>query len=193
MELYHKYKWLSGVDFNVGSQGVPVPLEFLVGGAKICMDFVKEMETTGVHIKTINIGGGLPSSYEIIEEPSACTFQAYKDALKNEIPELFSGKYQLVTEFGQALLLKAGSTLTKVEYVKQWIQDVPPIAICHVGANQFYTEVYLPHIRRHRMSLADEFGQLKTDQCKIVDVAGPLCFQVSLLDLICVFKLILFF
>ena len=45
-------------------------------------------------------------------------------------------------------------------------------------ANQFYTEVYLPHMRQHRMNLVDKNGKIKLGPCKKVDVAGPLCFQV---------------
>ena len=65
-----------------------------------------------------------------------------------------------------------------MQYVKQWIENIPPIVMCHVGANQFYTEVYLPHLRQHRMNLADKNGKMKLGPCKKVDVAGPLCFQV---------------
>ena len=149
-------------------------------GARICMDFVHELEQLGVKIQTIDIGGGLSSSYDSPEEPAEFSFQAYKKALVSEVPELFSGKYQLITEFGRCLLLKAGTTLSKVQYVKQWIENIPPIVICHVGANQFYTEVYLPHLRQHRMSLADKNGEKKLGPCQKVDVAGPLCFQVHI-------------
>ena len=44
-----------------------------------------------------HLGGGLTSSYDTPEEPPAFTFQAYKDALKAKVPELFSGIY--LTEF----------------------------------------------------------------------------------------------
>ena len=145
------------------------------------MDFVHELEQLGVKIQTIDIGGGLSSSYDSPEEPAEFSFQAYKKALVSEVPELFSGKYQLITEFGRCLLLKAGTTLSKVQYVKQWIENIPPIVICHVGANQFYTEVYLPHVRQHRMNLVDKNGKIKLGPCKKVDVAGPLCFQVYIL------------
>ena len=177
MTYYSKYHWLSGVHFHVGSQGVP--LELFVQGAKICMDFVHKMEKNGTKIKTINIGGGLSSTYEYPNEHPAFTFQAYKEALNIDIPELFSGKYNVITEFGRSLLLKAGTTLSKVEYIKQWLQDIPPVVQCHVGANQFYTEVYSPQIRKHRIGLANLFGQLKAGQCRTVDIAGPLLLQVT--------------
>ena len=181
-ELFAKHSWLSGVHIHVGGQGtleVQGTLGHFVQGVKICMDFVHQLEKQGIDIKTVNIGGGLYSSYKTPEEPAEFTFQAYKDALFEDVPELFSGKYQIMTAFGRSLLLKAGTTLTKIEYVKQWIEDISPIAICHVGANQFFTDVYLPQKRRHRMSLANELGEIKSGHTKKVDVAGNVCFQVS--------------
>ncbi len=59
-------------------------------------------------------------------------------------PELFSGRYQVVTEFGRSLFLKAGKTVTRVEHVKRWIPGVKPIILTHVGTNQFIREAYLP-------------------------------------------------
>ena len=82
-----------------------------------------------------------------------------------------------MTEFGRSLLLKAGTTLSKVEYVKRWIAENTPILLTHVGANQFYTEVYLPDKRRHRFDLADCDGKNKDEEKILFDIAGPLCFQ----------------
>ena len=82
-----------------------------------------------------------------------------------------------MTEFGRSLLLKAGTTLSKVEYVKRWIAENTPILLTHVGANQFYTEVYLPDKRRHRFDLADCNGKDKDEEKILFDIAGPLCFQ----------------
>ena len=140
------------------------------------MDFVKELENDGIKINLINIGGGLDSSYKTPEEPSEFSFANYRKALDNSVPELFCGKYKIVTEFARSLLLKAGTTLSKVQFIKQWIPENSPILMVHVGANQFYTEVY--HFLRHRFDLADENGIARSkDELEIFDIAGPLCFQ----------------
>jgi len=173
--FFQKYPWLTGIHFHIGSQGIPLSL--FGQGAKVCMDFVVELEALGIKIKTVNIGGGLPSSYIHPEEPLECSFQKYRELLENLVPQLFSGKYQVVTEFGRSLLLKAGTTLSKVEYVKRWIVENTPILLTHVGANQFYTEVYLPDKRRHRFDLADCDGKNKDEEKILFDIAGPLCFQ----------------
>lgn len=159
IELFHKYKWLSGIHVHVGSQGVPMTL--FQAGAQVCMDFVQDLESEGIKIKTVNIGGGLTSSYEHAEDSTEFTFANYRKILESSIPQLFSGRYQVVTEFGRSLLLKAGTTLSKVELVKQWIPENVPIVMAHVGANQFFTEVYLPQTRKHRFDLVDEQGMPK--------------------------------
>ena len=82
-----------------------------------------------------------------------------------------------MTEFGRSLLLKAGTTLSKIEYVKHWLKENTPILLTHVGANQFYTEVYWPEKRRHRFDLADCEGKQKVGGKILFDIAGPLCFQ----------------
>jgi diaminopimelate decarboxylase len=58
------------------------------------------------------------------EEPESSSYDAYRAELEATVPELFSGKYQLITEFGRSLLLKAGISLSRVEYVKNWLEDV---------------------------------------------------------------------
>ena len=51
IELFKKYQWLTGIHFHVGSQGIPLSL--FVQGAKVCMDFVSELEDLGIQIKVI--------------------------------------------------------------------------------------------------------------------------------------------
>ena len=70
------------------------------------MDFVHELEELGVKIQTVDIGGGLSTSYDSPEEPAEFSFQAYRKLLHKNVPELFSGKYKIITEFGRSLLLK---------------------------------------------------------------------------------------
>ena len=128
----------------------------------------------------IDIGGGLSTSYVDVEEPEGFSYQLYRQKLEQVVPELFSGKYRVITEFGRSLFLKAGKTLTRVETIKQWLPDIQPIILTHVGANQFIREVYVPHVYQHRYGVANSHGTLKINQTtKMYDIAGPLCFQVS--------------
>ena len=79
---------------------------------QVVMDFVKEIESaTGRRLASIDIGGGLSSSYTSPEEPGEFTFLKYRKLLDNHVPELFSGKYKIITEFGRSLLLKVHTNL----------------------------------------------------------------------------------
>ena len=64
-----------------------------------------------------------------------------------------------------------------MEYVKQWLPNQIPIALVHVGKNQFYTEVYWPDVRKHRFDIADSHGKLRKGAKVTFNIAGPLCFQ----------------
>ncbi len=145
------------------------------------MDFVKLIEKSTMRkIHTVDIGGGLSTSYTHPEEPTEFTYELYRQRLSEEVPELFTGKYRVITEFGRSLFLKAGTTVTKIEYVKQWLPDVKPIALTHVGTNQFIRETYLPDVWRHTFSVAGPNGTIKKGGSKrTYDLAGPMCFQVT--------------
>ena len=142
-------------------------------------------EDTKRNLVAVDIGGGLSTSYKEVEEPEGFTYQLYRKRLEEVVPELFSGKYRVITEFGRSLFLKAGKTLTRVETIKQWLPDVQPIILTHVGANQFIREIYRPDIYQHRYGIAQPDGTLKQGSItKMYDIAGPLCFQVNFCFLI---------
>ena len=75
------------------------------------------------------------------------------------------------------MFLKSGTSLTRVEYVKDWVPGQNPILLTHLGTNQFPRSAYLPHVWRHRFSLYNNEGYLKQGDEKLVDLAGPMCFQ----------------
>ena len=145
------------------------------------MNFVDEIEKECKRdITTIDIGGGLSTSYTDVKEPDGFSYSLYRKQLDDVVPQLFSGKYRVITEFGRSLFLKAGKTLSRVETIKQWLPDVQPIILTHVGANQFIREIYIPHIYQHRYGLAASDGTIKNGSItKTYDIGGPLCFQVS--------------
>ena len=167
------------------------------------MDFVKDLETSiGRKLECVDIGGGLSTTYKDSEEPDGFAYQRYllgkcyppntwnnffkryRSLLEEKTPELFSGKYRVITEFGRSLLLKAGKSLTRINYIKDWLPDfVKPICLTHLGTNQFVRAVYLPQVWGHRLSALDgTTGESKTGvETVTYDIAGPLCFQVGLI------------
>ena len=75
--LYSKYNWLNGIHFHVGSQGVD--LELFVAAARFCVNIVEEIEAlTGRSLVTIDIGGGLSTSYTCPDEPENSSYELYR-------------------------------------------------------------------------------------------------------------------
>merc|ERR1712086_845035 len=91
--LYRTYPWLQG----------------LQTGATTLMTFVNDVESMrGTPLHTLDIGGGLPTSYT--EDLEAYPFAAYRKALEVAAPQIFSGKYRIITEFGRCVVTKPGIT-----------------------------------------------------------------------------------
>ncbi|TMW56940.1 hypothetical protein Poli38472_002865 [Pythium oligandrum] len=175
--LYEANPWLQGVHVHVGSQGCPIDL--LVAGAKRAVLFAVELNRRvgRQQIKVVDIGGGLPTVYDGgIEE--AYDFKVYADAIRAQVPELFtSGFSTIITEFGRAIFVKPGITVSKVEAVKNWSGQ--NIAVIHAGADHFPRTAYLPHLWTHSVSVLDSQGRVKPASVPYVrqDIAGPLCFS----------------
>ena len=142
------------------------------------MEFVSELEKViGRSLETVNIGGGMATSFTGDTEPEEYSFSNYRKLLDESVPDLFEGKYNVQTEFGHSLMVKAGKSVLRVEYVKNWFPDVRPIIMTTVGSNHFMREAYRPENWRHRMTLADSDGKYKSGEEILQDVAGPVCFQ----------------
>jgi len=176
VELYERNSWLVGVHCHVGSQGCPI--QMLVDGVKVLLKFVQQVDLQcGTQIKVMDIGGGMPTDYESNKE--AHSYGSYVKLLQQQTPELFNGRFRIITEFGRSLVVKAGFTAMEVQYTKQLTPELQ-VAIAHVGANQFIREAYLPKQWVHTLTVHDKFGNLKGRQGEKwakQDVAGPLCFS----------------
>lgn len=172
-ELFEQNAWLQGVHVHVGSQGCAI--ELLVMGAQRAVQFVQKTNKRlgREQIKVIDIGGGMPTLYNGISE--AYTYFDYAKLLKEQVPDLFSGKYNVITEFGRSAFVKSGITLTRVEAVKTWCNQRK--AVVHVGANQFLRTAYLPDQWKHCLSVFDSQGNVKEGAYIEQDIAGPMCFS----------------
>lgn len=172
-EIYQANPWLQGVHCHIGSQGIAI--EMLVQGIKRVVDFANMVNERLGHdqIQVLDIGGGLPTVYDGISE--AFTFAEYAQALKQAAPDLLSGKYHLMTEFGRSVFVKPGITVTKVEAIKTWCDQ--RFVVVHVGANQFLRTAYLPHQWKHALTVFSPDGKVKSGPLLKHDIAGPMCFS----------------
>ncbi|ETW07778.1 hypothetical protein, variant [Aphanomyces invadans] len=176
--LYRDHAWLQGVHVHVGSQGCPLTL--LVAGAHRAVAFAKQINQTlgRRQVKVVDIGGGVPTAYNGLAK-EAVEFSEYATLLLASVPELFSGEFRVVTEFGRSVFAKAGITLSLVETVKH--MNGQNIAVVHCGANQFLRPVYLPKTWPHVFSVFNAHGALKSGNMVAQDIAGPLCFSGDVL------------
>lgn len=180
LAAYAKYSWLTGVHCHVGSQGCAV--QMLVDGVKAIADLAEEINAAAGEqkIRILDIGGGLPMNYE--SDTESPTFNEYVEELKKQVPVIFTGKYQLCTEFGRTIVQKAGWLLSKIEYTK--MAGGRKIVTIHAGSNMFLRTAYLPKTWIHHVTIHHPDGTPKSGAdgpSHVCDVAGPLCFSGDLM------------
>ena len=162
-EAFEKHSWLVGLHVHIGSQGMS--LDDLVGGTRKVFDMTKELSG----VERFDLGGGLPVVYR--EDDPKVQFKTYTDALKSAIPELFSGKFQLLTEFGRRIYSDTAIAVSNIEYVKEDHQIV-----AHLGADMFLRRVYKPDDWYHQLSVLNNEASEISNELQTYSVAGPLCF-----------------
>ena len=182
INIYQQRPWLTSIHTHSGSQGCS--LDLMATGIKAITELAEQINDFigRQQIAQIDIGGGLPVNFS--SEEITPTFKEYADRLEADVPLLFSGKYQVKTEFGRTIVAKNGFIVTRVEYTKQ--SGGRHIAITHAGAQILTRTAFLPDSWPLRVSAFSPSGEEKTAATnKIVatDIGGPCCFAG---DLVCV-------
>jgi len=172
VDCYKGNKWLTFLHTHVGSQGCS--LELMIAGIRKVADLAEEINAAIGHqqVEMIDIGGGLPVNFESDEVKPG--FADYAGALQQHVPELFSGKYAVKTEFGRSIFAKNGFIVSRIEYTKN--SGGRQIAISHAGAQIATRTVFMPDAWKIRLSVFDPSGQAKSGEEVSQDIAGPLCF-----------------
>ena len=171
-DAYAARPWLNALHTHVGSQGCP--LDLIAAGIAKTFGLAQEINARLGHrqIRTLDIGGGLPVNFASDEVTP--TFADYVAALRKAVPDLFSGEFRVITEFGRSVLAKAGFILARVEYTKE--QGGHPIAITHAGAQVATRTVFMPELWKIRVSALNAQARPKSGARVVQDVAGPCCF-----------------
>jgi len=177
LDIYKTRPWLTSIHTHSGSQGCP--LELMARGISVIAELAGAIEAQAgkQQIQRLDIGGGLPVNFSSDEVKP--TFSEYAAILELQVPVLFSGKYQVKTEFGRAIAAKNGCIITRVEYTKQ--SGDRYIAITHAGAQIITRTAFLPQSWPIRVSPFSANGELKNDDPVLTDVAGPCCFAADLI------------
>lgn len=187
IEAYLARPWLNQIHVHSGSQGIS--LDQAAAGIEAVVELAKEINARAVtpgaasshdgtalrQITRIDIGGGLPVNFA--GEDITPTFADYHAVLEARVPDLFG--FDIITEFGRALLAKAGTILTHVEYAKT--TGGRRIAMTHAGVQVATRTAYAPADWPLRILPFDPAGNPKTAEAVPTDVAGPACFAGDLL------------
>lgn len=182
IDKYLEHDWLRGVHLHVGSQGCDVGL--LAKGVGAVLGFALEVNDIlekkgyGRRIDIFDIGGGLPVQYD--PDENAPTMMEYSTLLKSQYPELFDGRFKLITEFGRYVHANCGWTASRVEYVKR--DNGINTAMIHVGADLFLRECYIPEYWGHEITVLGRDGRVKDTDHENYALAGPLCFAGDMLE-----------
>ena len=177
LRAYRERPWLTWVHTHVGSQGCP--LELIAQGIAQAVEFADEVnEHLGRRqVVGIDIGGGLPVNFA--DDEVRPGFDTYVAHLREHAPALFTGRYEIITEFGRSVLAKNGFMAAYVEYTKE--AGGRPIAITHAGVQVATRTVFAPDAWPLRIEAHHPHGGAKSGRPVRQDVAGPACFAGDLL------------
>ncbi|MEU1849477.1 diaminopimelate decarboxylase [Streptomyces sp. NPDC019990] len=177
LRAFEEHPWLTWVHTHAGSQGCPLSL--MARSVAQAVDFAEDVnhrlgrrQVTG-----IDIGGGLPVNFATDEVSPG--FDEYVRHLREHAPALFSGRYEVITEFGRSILAKNGLTAAYVEYTKS--AGGRPIALTHAGVQVATRTVFQPEAWPLRITAHDPHGAVKHGRPVAQDIAGPACFAGDLL------------
>lgn len=176
VQAYLDRPWMNLIHVHSGSQGIE--LVHAAEGVRLVVELALEINTRAgkKQISHIDIGGGLPVNFS--DDRITPTFEEHRRVLERTVPELFSGEYAIITEFGRSLTAKSGTIIGRVEYVKD--TGGRRIALTHIGVQVATRTVFDPESWPLRVEVYDRDGMPKTADAVLQDVAGPACFSGDL-------------
>ncbi|MYS86025.1 diaminopimelate decarboxylase [Embleya scabrispora] len=169
---FARHPWLTRVHVHVGSLGCPLPL--MAEGVAAAYALAEHINTTlgRRQATSLDIGGGLPVDFAADDDTP--TFTDYAGELRRAVPNLFDGRYSLVTEFGRSIFAKNGTIATVVEYTKT--MGGRRIAVTHAGGQILTRAMSMPQAWPIRIGAFDAKGRPRSGPTEPHNVAGPLCF-----------------
>lgn len=150
---------LIGLASHIGSQ--IVELDPFLKTLDRLLQLYKELETLGIHLHHLNIGGGLGITYQDEAPPS---ISLYAQALQEK---LAGYPLEIIIEPGRSIVGNTGVLLTQVEYLKKTSQR--NFALVDAGMNDLI-----------RPALYDAWQNIipvhkRHGEKKLYDIAGPVC------------------
>jgi diaminopimelate decarboxylase len=152
-----------GVDCHIGSQ--ITELAPFIEALDLILGLVDKLESKGIHISHIDVGGGIGITYNDETPPE---FTAYAKAILDKIN---ARNVKLLFEPGRALVGNAGVLLTKVEYLKPSSKDsdAKNFAIVDAAMNDLM-----------RPALYDAYHDIqaikpRAGEVSTYEIVGPVC------------------
>ncbi|WP_455232678.1 diaminopimelate decarboxylase [Geopseudomonas aromaticivorans] len=148
-----------GVDCHIGSQ--LTQLEPFLDALERLLALVDRLAARGIHIKHLDLGGGLGVRYRDEEPPLA---GAYIAAVRER---LAGRELALVFEPGRSIVANAGVLLTRVEYLKH--TEHKDFAVIDAAMN----DLIRPALYQAWMDIVPV--QPRTGEARRYDLVGPIC------------------
>ena len=150
-----------GIDCHIGSQ--LTDLSPFIDALDILLALIDELAVHGIHIKHLDVGGGLGVTYNDEQAP-------HPDEYTQAITQRMQGREDLLLIFepGRAIMANAGVLLTKVEFLKQGAEK--NFAIVDAAMNDL--------IRPSLYSAWQNIIPVNTNlnrSTAVYDVVGPIC------------------
>ena len=152
-----------GVDCHIGSQ--ITELAPFIEALDLILGLVDKLETKGIHISHIDVGGGIGITYSDEAPPE---FAVYAKAILNKIN---ARNVKLLFEPGRALVGNAGVLLTKVEYLKP--SEAKNFAIVDAAMNDLMRPAL--YDAYHDIQAVNPRENTDAGAAKIYEIVGPVC------------------
>ena len=154
---------LIGLHFHIGSQ-----LLDLEPFAMLCSrinDLQDRLENRGIHLQSINVGGGLGCDYENPDENPIPDFAAYFANYAEHL-KLRPGQ-EVHFELGRSVVCQMGSLITRVLYVKEGLNK--KFVILDAGMSDLIRPaLYQAHHNIQNLTSTEK-------ETSVYDVVGPIC------------------
>ena len=148
-----------GIDCHIGSQITEIqPFEDALKSLK---SLIQRLETMGIHIRYLDMGGGLGITYREESPPQPAE---YARAISNVLGDL---KIQLILEPGRVIVGNAGILVTQVLYRKKGL--VKEFVITDAGMNDLMRPI-LYNAYHEVLPVVRSNGEPFT-----ADIVGPIC------------------
>lgn len=151
-----------GLHFHIGSQ--ILEMDDFVALCNRINELQYRLETEGIQVEIINVGGGLGIDYQQPDEHPVPNFKDYFDTYAKHL-QLRPGQ-ELHFELGRAVTGQCGSLITQVLYVKQGHHK----QFCIVDAGM--TDLIRPALYQAFHKIENLSSQ---EPKEIYDVVGPIC------------------